>query len=272
MFRKYDEALTEWSEDNVRECAIRQGGILSNLAPVVRPGGYLLYSTCTYSLEENELTVAKFLDTYPDFHIVECSEKIRTVTADGIVPSGVNHPELKLTRRFYPHLNAGEGQYIALLKKDDNSADLPTILYKDAAKPLTKEEIALTQAFLSNAFIDFPNTRLIRQGDYVVSVAHDCPIPSHSVFMPGVILGEIKGKLFIPHHQLFSAYGTQMRECENLTRGDERCDKYLRGEEIEAKEAKSGYCCVCYEGVPLGGGKTSGGRIKNHYPKGLRRN
>jgi NOL1/NOP2/fmu family ribosome biogenesis protein len=88
--------------------------------------------------------------------------------------------------------------------------------------------------------------------------------------MPGVTLGEVKKGIFFPHQQLISAYGNQMTNKENLPHGDARIQKYLRGEEIEAKEARDGWCAVCYEGVALGGGKVSGGKIKNHYPKGLR--
>ena len=89
--------------------------------------------------------------------------------------------------------------------------------------------------------------------------------------MPGVLLGEVKKGNFFPHHQLFSAYSERFLRRENLKRDDERVVKYLRGEEIDS-EIQSGWCTVCYEGVSLGGGKASNGRIKNHYPKGLRNN
>ena len=90
--------------------------------------------------------------------------------------------------------------------------------------------------------------------------------------MSGVILGEVKKGNFFPHHQFFSAYGDLFLRKVNLTRGDARVEGYLRGEEIDALEAQNGWCAVTYEGVALGGGKISGGRVKNHYPKGLRNN
>ena len=96
------------------------------------------------------------------------------------------------------------------------------------------------------------------------------PVPPKSVFMSGVLVGEIKGKLLFPSHQFFSAYGKLFKSKENLKLGDPRLEEYLEGQEIEAKEATSGYTAVLFEGATLGGGKTSGGRIKNHYPKGLR--
>ena len=84
------------------------------------------------------------------------------------------------------------------------------------------------------------------------------------------MLGEIKGAVFFPHHQLFSAFGGLFRRVRNLEKGDPCCEKYLRGEEIDAGGTDNGWCVVAYEGVALGGGKVSGSKIKNHYPKGLR--
>ena len=89
--------------------------------------------------------------------------------------------------------------------------------------------------------------------------------------MPGVIVGEVTKGLLFPHHQFFSAYGRLFKRQENLRKGDPRVAKFLRGEEIEAEEIKDGgWCAVSYCGATVGGGKMSGGRIKNHYPKGLR--
>jgi hypothetical protein len=84
--------------------------------------------------------------------------------------------------------------------------------------------------------------------------------------------GEVQKNILKPHHQLFSAYGDKMKNKIHLTKGDARVQKYLRGEEIECETGLSGWCAVIYEGVALGGGKISGGRVKNHYPKGLRNN
>lgn len=269
MLRKYDEAATEWSEENVALCAERQWEILENVIPLVKSGGHLLYSTCTYSLEENELTVLRILNAHPELSLIPVKEELQRVTSDGIVLDGKEC--LKLTRRFYPHISEGEGQYIALFKKCENSADMPTILYKDASKPVSKDEKRVVEQFFFESFVTPPQGRLIKQGEFVVLVSHECPVPQGSVFMPGVVVGEVRKNILFPHQQLFSAYGADMKLCENLTRDDERTAKYLRGEEIAAKDVKgNGWCAVCYEGVPLGGGKASSGVIKNHYPKGLR--
>ena len=268
MLRKYDEASAEWSEENVTACADRQLEILENVIPTLKPGGHLIYSTCTYSLEENEQTVCAVLDSHPELTLVPVKDAVRDVTADGIPIDG--REELKLTRRFYPHVSRGEGQYVAVFKKADNPVDMPTIIYKDASNLASKEEIRVTCQFLKKHFPAMEFGKLIKHGEYIVSVKHSCPIPPYSVFMPGVTLGEVKKGIFFPHQQLISAYGHEMTNKENLSHGDVRVEKYLRGEEIEAKEAHDGWCAVCYEGVALGGGKVSAGKIKNHYPKGLR--
>ena len=268
MFRKYDEALEEWSEENVLASAKRQREILLNLAPLVREGGYLLYSTCTYSKEENEENIAYFLRERDDYALVPVAKEVCDVTAEGLCTEGLWEEHRRACRRFYPHISEGEGQFIALLQR--KSAGEPEILYKDQATPLSKSEEAEIKSFIKECLGYIPEGRLIRQGDFAVLAGHGCPIPKYSVFMSGVAVGEIKKGRIEPHHQFFSAYGREFLNKENLKKGDPRLLAYLRGEEIEAKEAKGGYLALLYEGAPLGGGKASGGRIKNHYPKGLR--
>ena len=264
MFRKYDEAVSEWSEDNVLLCAERQKEILNNLSGLVRDGGYLLYSTCTYSREENEGVVADFLENHSEFSLCPVDQRLILATADGL--DGMTE-----ARRFYPHLTRGEGQFIALLKKRENLGNMPTILYKENIKSPSKDEILVTKKFISDNISGEINGRFIKWGEYIALIPHDLPLPPYSVFMPGILLGEVKKGNFFPHHQLFSGFGNLFRRREELTRGDARVEKYLRGEEIDTNSTENGWCAVTYEGTALGGGKISGGRVKNHYPKGLRR-
>ena len=268
MFRKCDDAILDWSQENIRTCAKRQRDILDACSTTVKAGGYLLYSTCTYAPEEDEECVRDFLLSHPDFHLVKVRDELTAVTRSGLPTDGA---PTELTRRFYPHVSRGEGQFAALMQRDENIDKKPRILYKDAAKSPSKEEIALTETFLKENLKERPSGRLIKQGEGVALVPDDMVIPERSVFMAGVMLGEIKGKNFLPHHQLFSAYGSLFKNCENLKADDPRTEKYLHGEEIQKGEnTRSGYVAILYEGVPLGGGKCSGEVIKNHYPKGLR--
>ena len=270
MFRKSQNALDDWSEENVRACALRQGEILGNIASLVRPGGYLLYSTCTYSLEENEMTVDAFLDAHGDFTLVPVKPALAAVTADGIVFAGAKSNELSLCRRFYPHLSRGEGQFIALLKKSEKAPKMQSILYKDAAKPISREERSAIDAFFAESLAEEVDGRIVKHGETIVLIRHGCPLLPKSVFMYGTLLGEISKGNFKPSHHFFSAYGRLFRHKVELSETPERLSAYLRGEEIASGENLRGWCALTYRGVTLGGGKASGGVIKNHYPKGLR--
>ena len=122
MFRKNKLAIDEWNEDNVTMCAERQREILSNVAKCVAPQGILLYSTCTFSLEENEMNVAWFLDSHKDFELVPVSDILSRHTSDGICLDGCGY-DMTLTRRFYPHVSNGEGQFIALMRRSFADSD-----------------------------------------------------------------------------------------------------------------------------------------------------
>ena len=270
MFRKNEAAISGWSEENVISSAKRQEYIINNAAPLVKAGGYLLYSTCTYSLEENEMIIDAFLDTHKDFELTDVREELQEVTSPGIAFSGIKCRGIEKCRRFYPHVSRGEGQFIALMRRS-HDAPPPKILYKDSSERLTKEESLAVETFFKKNLMKAPEGKLIKVNGNIVISEHGIPIPKRSVFSSGVLVGEVsKGNLF-PSHQFFSAYGKLFIRQENLTRCDERVEKYLRGEEIPAREAMDGgYSAVFYMGAPLGGGKVSSGVIKNHYPKGLR--
>jgi NOL1/NOP2/fmu family ribosome biogenesis protein len=270
MFRKSDDALEMWSEENVATCAERQIEILDNCAPTVKAGGYLLYSTCTYSIEENEEVVRDFLLENPDYQLVRVKEELEERTSPAIRRYAPDTENIEYARRFYPHVSDGEGQFLALMKRSENASVKQRILYKDEAKPLSKQESAMVNAFFKESFTEIPRGRVVKVGENIVLISHGCPIPKGSVFMSGVMLGEIKGSTFFPHHQLFSAYSSLFKHRVNLTRGDARVEKYLAGEEIEADDGVKGWCAILFEGAALGGGKASMGKIKNHYPKGLR--
>ena len=271
MFRKSCPAIEQWSTENVTKCAKRQISILSNAPTLVKEGGYLLYSTCTYSVEENEGVVDAFLAENPEFELVEVKASLRDSTADGAFFDGAKSPDLHLTRRFYPHRSRGEGQFVALMKKTESCGKKQGILYKNAGKSPSKEECLIVQKFFSENLVCAPEADLIKHQDKLVLINSDAAIPEHSVFSAGVLLGEIRKGVLHPHHQFFSAYGSLMKRRESLTLSDPRLAAYIRGEEIEAKSfSDAGYCAVMLCDAPIGGGKASGGIIKNHYPKGLR--
>ena len=272
MFRKYDVAGEEWSEENVANCAVRQWEILQNAAKLVKAGGRLLYSTCTFSLEENERNIDRFLTEYPDFSLISVAPEIANITANGVNFEGCRH-DMTLCRRFYPHLSPGEGQFVALLARSEES-DAVGVLARDGLAAPDKKTAEITTRFLSEVLCEIPSDMrltVLRDGLWL---SPELPIPSAGVFAPGVCIGTLQKGRIEPHHQLPSAFGKQYRRQVVLSHNDPRVAAYLRGEEIpltaEETANGNGYAAVLFEGAPLGGGKIVGDRLKNHYPKGLR--
>lgn len=267
MFRKSEESLTEWSEENVAHCAERQKEILENAASLVKGGGHVIYSTCTYAPEENELVVLDFIEKHPNFKLVPVKEELKNATRGGIYGGDA----AELMRRFYPHICEGEGQFVALLRRDEEDGGSPKILYKDASRPLTKDERCAVEEFFKKHLKKTPDAEARKVGENIVLVPHGLPVPPYSIFSAGVLLGEVKKGLLTPAHQFFSAYGELFSESVELSDDRASLDAYLGGEEISVPDTKkSGWCAVTYGGATLGGGKISSGRMKNHYPKGLR--
>ena len=291
MFRKNELAISDWSEEKVSGCAEMQREILSNVQKCVTPGGYLIYSTCTFSLDENEYNVDWFLREYPDFSLCKVNADLEEATSDGISLDG-SVADMKLCRHFYPHITKGEGQFIALLQKNSSADGVQIAATTDSKKQKAKkgndsqkgktsrEEIdalAFAKEFIEENLTEIPNKKLVYLGGKVY-LAPEAPLPSFSVFAAGVCVGELERGRFIPHHQLFSAYGDLFARRINLSLDDERVEKYLCGLEISAdgmvceKGARdSGFAAVIIDGAAVGGGKVSGGACKNHYPKGLRK-
>ena len=267
MFRKDVPAIEEWSEENIKACKKRQLEILDNASKILKVGGKLLYSTCTYSLDENEMVVDEFLKAHPEFEICSVKEEIKVITEDGIEYPGFHNDGLKECRRFYPHKAEGEGQFLALLTK--KTGNVSEILYKDSAKQPSKEELRIIEDFFKSNLSERPNGRIIKHGENLVIASDVCPLPPKSVFSAGVLIGEIRGKNLFPSHQFFSAYGDMFIRKQSLD--EKNAEVYLRGGEINATDfSDSGFCVLTYNGSVLGGGKASSGIIKNHYPKGLR--
>ncbi|MBQ7357826.1 MAG: hypothetical protein IJW65_03735 [Clostridia bacterium] len=283
MFRKNDLAISEWSLENVRMCAERQKSIIDSIEKCVAVGGHLLYSTCTYSPEENEMLVDRFLSEHENFELVPVKDSIRSITADGINFDGAKH-DMAYTRRFYPHISRGEGQFIALMKKTSPSeaASCEKASRKQQRQGQSRqmetaqerEALAVAREFLKKHLTKIPDKALAYRGG-VVRLCPECPLPEYSVLMHGACVGEVvKGRL-VPHHQLFSAYGSSFKNKVELTGDDPRVAEYIKGMEIDISDhpdIPDGYAALMVDGCALGGVKISGGRAKNHYPKGLRGN
>ncbi len=267
MLRKSEQAREEWSEENVALCAARQREILDNLAKCVDDGGYLLYSTCTFSTEENEENVAYFLEKHSDFTLCEPGEKFDGVTSPGIDEYCKGFDSRKV-RRFYPHISRGEGQFFALFRREGELIPSTDFYFPDSSRPLSKDEKKAVDEFLSKSVGKaYKNIRVYR--DNILILPENMPVPDGHVFSCGVKLGECRSGRIVPHHQFFSAYGKDFKVKVNLSSDSSDIAKYLRGESFEC-DAPDGWAAVLCDGIPLGGAKIVGGFLKNHYPKGLR--
>ncbi len=263
MFRKEESAITEWSEENVKMCAKRQSEILENAALCLKNGGVIVYATCTFSLEENEMVIDSFLKNHPEFEIVPVKKEVEKVTQDGIFFEGCETENIRFSRRFYPHKAIGEGQFMAVLKNKLEKTDT----YTCASKMNCTDKTVLQ--FLENTLVSFDKAAVKLYNKNPVYFENDFDINEGTAFSYGVTIGEIKKNYILPHHQFFMALGNSFKRKIELSVSDERLAKYLHGEEIEV-ECDNGWAAVLVDGVALGGAKVVGGIAKNHYPKGLR--
>lgn len=276
MFRKSPVAIREWSLAHVAGSAARQCKILDDAARLVRPGGLLLYSTCTFNPEENEVQIARFLERHPDWEIGQAP--MRDGMTQGRPDWGGGDPRLAMTARIWPHLSPGEGHVLALLQKSPATR-------ADESRPASENYRAAGSGGIAAAWLDFaagslnraeldPNwldaSRLVEQsGTLFLVPAGAPPLNNLRVVRPGLPLGMARPGRFEPAHALALALRPGVaRDVVDLDRG--QTERYLEGHQLEIP-GPSGWAVVTHVGHSLGWGRRSGGVVKNHYPKGLRR-
>ena len=272
MFRKEPQALTEWSIDNVLLCASRQDEILHNASKAVKPGGRIVYSTCTFAPEENEGAVYRFLCTHPDFELLHIdvewgcagfsAEQIRP-----ICPDTDDRFDLTYCRRILPQ-HGGEGHFIALFKRKDDAIPATSNSYH---YPTKDANVANAKALYNECFDDEPTGTFVTYGDQVRLIPQDLPDCSGlGVLSAGVAVASICKNRLEPAHSIFIASKAEhCRQRIDLSPADPRITAFLHGEEITVDDQR-GWTAVCVGGVPVGFGKASNEKLKNRYPKGLR--
>lgn len=269
MFRKLPEAIEQWSMENVAICAARQKEILDNAAVMLKPGGTIVYSTCTFSKEENEDVIEYFLEKHPDFTLEEME-------------------------RFWPHKVDGEGHFVAKLVRRGSvdtgfKSDRQTKKIKnnknrknETKSALTKENMKLLSEFLDETISDdmaalIKNSRLVMFGEQLYRLPDmEVDIKGLKVQRAGLHIGEFKKQRFEPSHSL--ALALKLSEAKNvvkLTCDNPQTIGFFNGQSVmlsdeQAAECKKGWALVCVDGYPAGWGKVNGTQVKNHYPKGLR--
>ena len=279
MFRKEEDALGCWSEDNIRLCAERSAEILHNASQCVRPGGRLVMSTCTFAPEENEWAIVRFLHTHPEFVLEEADVPFgeSAFVADHIADFGdtalldfARTVPLARCRRVFPW-HGGEGHFLALLRRTGES-ERPAVRYKESADRTGAVDAA--RALYADCFVTPPNGTFACTGDMVRLLPTEYPsVSGVHVLTAGVAVAQvITGRTMRvePAHAVFQAAMPSMcYRVVDLKRDDARVTAFLRGEELTVESA-DGWTAVAVEGVTMGFGKAVGGRLKNRYPKGLR--
>ena len=249
MFRKEEAAVTDWSQETVQMCARRQREILDSAARLVRPGGRLVYSTCTFAPEEDEETVAAFLEAHPEF-------TPEPVEAPWFVP-GEN-----ASYRMWPHKLLGEGHFAAVLRKTQGeSGEVPACPGEKCPKAW--------ESFAKELDITLPEGKAVSFGQSLYWAPTELPeLNRLKVLRPGLELGTERKGRFEPAHAL----ALWLKTCaitESFPPESPEMKAYLHGDVVPS--GKKGWCLVQAGGYAIGWGKGDGSVLKNHYPKGLRR-
>lgn len=285
MFRKDEEAVRQWSLDNVQMCAERQDEILDEAVKMLASGGRIVYSTCTFAPAEDEECVRRFLERHPDFVVVK-GDAYRGF-APGRPEWADGDERVKDTHRLWPHRIKGEGHFAALLvhtgakvrlSKHAEVLSPDRLPVKEAAakkkkpvKAADKEKEQLYADFIRDTLKEAPAGEVIMFGDALYLLREEMNLKGLKVLRPGLHIGTFEKKRLEPSHSLALALKPEsVQRTFELTTADDGPEKYLRGESFVTQGDK-GWTLVCVDGYPAGWGKVSNGMLKNHYPKGLRR-
>ncbi len=241
MFRKDETAVREWSPEHVTACAARQEQILDSAAALLKPGGTLVYSTCTFSPEENEDTITAFLKRHSNFACVGM-------------------------RRMYPHTSVGEGQFMAALQKGGGDSGR-----SDSFSTPKAEHVPVFDAFYRETFVGEPPVTMALPDGRVLIPPEKMPLDTRGLHMlrAGVLAGEVRGNRFVPNHALCMAKPIDAFQRVVPLSGDALA-RFLSGETVLCDSTFPGWCAATALGYPIGWGKAVNGVLKNHIPKGLR--
>lgn len=255
MMKKHSSASIEWSEENVLFCSKRQKEILEDAYYALQKDGILVYSTCTYAMEENEEVIASFIQNHPDMELMEIEKPFGR---HGLPYPGIDHTKV---RRIFP-MDKGEGHFVCKMRKTEgDKKKLPVLksskLDKISSKFLNEQLMELpTNYYMQNdslycmnrEFVDFKKVKCIRQGLFCGELTKNRFEPAHAFYLNADWINLYKNKANLSFDEM---------------------NAFMHGLEI-SKPSTKGYNAVCFEGVPFGYGKSDGNKIKNKIPKGLR--
>ena len=257
MFRKDEKALTEWSAEHTASCAVRQKKILAEAIKMLKDGGKLVYSTCTFAPCENEGVTDWILSNYPELEL----EKI---TLDGLSDANgdwvVSKYNLSGAKRIFPHISKGEGHYLALFKKSGSSAAAEQ-------KTVSSDLEYIYREFERENLNIHLEGKIIAFGESLFLLPEGINIDRIKTVLAGLFLGTVKKDRFVPSHALCLALlNTDFKKSMDISYQDAL--RFFHGETLFSENV--GWTAVTYDNFPIGWGKGSDGVLKNHFPKNLR--
>lgn len=257
MFRKDVKAIEEWNLSNVRNCSERQKSIIKDVWDVLKPGGYLFYSTCTYNTDENESVVSFIEDLGAEVLSLEIEKKWNIVTRK-IGKGEVYH--------FYPHKIKGEGFFFSVLQKRDEES------FEKNSKQKLRNSQKILDLELSNYLKNYQEFELMKNGDNFLAIPKNM-LPSYTILSQylnivsaGITLGQIKGRDFIPNQSLALSCHIDSSLFNLVEIDKESAISFLRCETLYLTNAPKGLVLLQYQGVNIGFVKNIGSRANNLYP------
>lgn len=267
MFRKEPKMAEHWREHGPKFYEPIQQQLLELAAGMLKTGGMLLYSTCTFSVMENEQVIGHMLENHPEMELVDIHPYYEGFTP-GISLDG--REELRKCVHIYPHRMNGEGHFLALVRKNGE------VLKGDVKPPKGSPMPIEAMEFLKHCSWDFSKGYLYQQKDQLYYLNEDM-VPQKGIryLRTGLLLGSLAKKRFEPSQALAMAlHAGQFDSVIDLTSQDDRAVRYLKGETLDlsglSPARESGWQLVCVDGFPLGWGKKNGSQLKNKYYAGWR--
>lgn len=285
MFRKDEDAVKSWEKFKCEKCSCMQWDILQQVDKMLKPGGVILYSTCTFSPEEDEIMIERFMDQHPGGY------ELLEIPKTGGIEGGrrewsAGKYDFSKAARLWPHKLNGEGHFAAIIRKlehginGDNDINSPA-LQRDGswekAYPVNSfeglgnfnRELA---EFINNSTTLSLKGHVFQKGNNFYHLPQACPdLSGLKVAKFGWYLGENSPKGFVPSHSLaVSMKSEEMKRKINFAAGDRETNSYLKGETL-IDSGEKGYTGICVDGYTLGWAKQTGDMLKNLYPKGWRK-
>lgn len=288
MFRKTPAIMKNWEEHGVEYYSELQKEIILLAAKMLKPGGKILYSTCTFSPEENEGTIQFLLNELPEFKVIHPLQTSNTVHGDGFSetlgrglvsyegfdfgkPHWVDGPEeLKNAIRLWPHKMNGEGHFICLLEKKGQVEESFSVYHTNSKKAELSHE---AKEFIDELGFEIDKGQIEVRDDKLYLLPKGLPdLKGLRILRTGLLLGEMKKNRFEPNQALAVALKkSEYRKVIDLSVDDENVIKYLKCETLQIEgEHEDGWNLICVEGFPLGFGKLTGNTLKNKYLSGWR--